>query len=523
MNAVNAQLLSHVGLYDRVYSSEFLDNIRTGILIFDADGVAIDANRSAVAMLGATLDQLKGHTSFDMPLGAVREDGSPLPGAEYASARVLRTGEPCYGVTMGVNNPGQSRRWLLVDGYPLTIDGRIEGVAVCFDDVSDQLKHRHLLQLNSEVNRIVMFATDELDPLQHLCDALVEHGPYALAWIGVTSPNEDGDVDVAFSSGLTDYPFDAMVSASRSKDSGRGPAGTALRTGVTQVVNDLASESLFAPWRERAARFALGSCIAIPFSPGGRRAVLTIYDRHIFAFDDTMVRGLEELARECEFGVAHAQSMSQLATALDGTLAALGQMTETRDPYTAGHQLHVGGLGVSLAAAIATQYGLDAAMVKLIRQSGEVHDIGKVAIPSEILTRPGRLSPLEFEMIKQHPQVGYDILSKASLPWPIAEVALQHHERLDGSGYPSGLVGDEIILPAKIIAVADVVEAMTQHRPYRPGLGVELALAEVKAGAGTRFDAGVVASCLAVFEAGFTFGGNSPRPIPEPLRIDTLR
>jgi HD-GYP domain-containing protein (c-di-GMP phosphodiesterase class II) len=180
-------------------------------------------------------------------------------------------------------------------------------------------------------------------------------------------------------------------------------------------------------------------------------------------------------------------------------------MTETRDPYTAGHQIHVGALGSSLAMAIATEYGLDLKMIKLIRQSGDVHDIGKIVVPSEILTKPGRLSPLEFEMVKQHTLVGYDILSRASLPWPIAEVALQHHERLDGSGYPNGLHGDEIILPARILAVADVVEAMTQHRPYRPGLGIDKALAEVTEGAGTRFDADVVKCCLAVFEAGFTF------------------
>jgi putative nucleotidyltransferase with HDIG domain len=176
-------------------------------------------------------------------------------------------------------------------------------------------------------------------------------------------------------------------------------------------------------------------------------------------------------------------------------------MTETRDPYTAGHQNHVGALG----EAIAKQLGLNSKLTTLIRQSGEVHDIGKIAVPAEILTRPGRLSSLEFEMIKRHTLVGADILSQASLPWPIAEVALQHHERMDGSGYPRGLPGSDIILPARIIAVADVVEAMTQHRPYRPALGIDKAIAEVSAGAGTLFDPEVVEACLAVFELGFTF------------------
>lgn len=509
MNVASSATNHYAGLYAQVHSGGFLDGIRTGILLYNTHGEVIDCNNAATVMLGATLDQLKGHTPFDIPLGAVREDGSPLPGSEFASARALREGEPCYGVIMGVDNPGKSRRWLLVDGYPLVVDGRIEGAAVWFDDVSDQLKHRRLLQLTSEVGRLVMYAADDVDPLQRLCDALVEYGPYALAWVGFPSFNENDDVEVAFSSGATDYPFDGMVSSSGLRDTGLGPVGTALRTGVPQVVNDLALQSLFEPWRERALRFGLGSCIALPFAPGGRQAVLSIYDQHVFAFDETMVRGLKTLTRESEFGIAHAYSTSQLAAALDGTLAALGQMTETRDPYTAGHQLHVGALGASLCAAIAAQYGLDATMIELIRQSGEVHDIGKIAIPSEILTRPGRLSALEFEMVKRHTSVGFDILSKASLPWPIAEVALQHHERLDGSGYPNGLAGDEIILPARIVAVADVVEAMTQHRPYRPGLGIERALAEVKLGAGTLFDADVVASCIEVFEAGFTFESGS--------------
>ena len=432
----------------------------------------------------------------------------------------MQSGEPCSDVIVGIDNSGMARRWLSNTTYPLTVDGRVTGVLSSLVDVSNRVQKEHLLRLLSEVNRVVMSASDEADPLQHLCTALVEQGHYALAWIGVVSSIKEGDIDIACAAGVTDYPYEGMVSWSGSKDSGLGPVGTAVRTGVTQVVNDLLNESLLEPWRERAAQFGLNSCIAIPLAPAGRRAVLTIYDRHIFAFDETTVKGLEEIAEGAEFGIAHVRSMKQLEAALDGTIAALARMTETRDPYTAGHQRHVGSLGSSLGAAIAKQHGLDAKMIELIRQSGEVHDIGKIAVPAEILTRPGRLSPLEFEMVKRHPLVGYDILSQASLPWPIAEVALQHHERMDGSGYPNGLPGSEIILPARIIAVADVVEAMTQHRPYRPGLGIDVALAEVTSGAGTLFDAEVVRSCLAVFEAGFTFGNSSSSRAADASGID---
>jgi HD-GYP domain-containing protein (c-di-GMP phosphodiesterase class II) len=229
--------------------------------------------------------------------------------------------------------------------------------------------------------------------------------------------------------------------------------------------------------------------------------VLCIYSRSAYAFDPATVEGMEAIAREIEFAVAQLRNTARLEEALDSTLSSLGAMTETRDPYTAGHQTHVG----ALAAAITTRMGLDAHLAGVIRQAGDVHDIGKIAIPAEILTRPGRLNALEYELVKDHTTVGYRILTTANLPWPIAEVALSHHERLDGSGYPSGLLDADIIMPARIIAVADVVEAMTQHRPYRAALGLEAALAEVTAGAGTLFDRDVVESCLAVFADGFTF------------------
>lgn len=207
------------------------------------------------------------------------------------------------------------------------------------------------------------------------------------------------------------------------------------------------------------------------------------------------------------------RASEEVRKALDGTISSLGYMTETRDPFTAGHQARVG----LLAAAMGATLGLDCATLHLLRQSGEVHDIGKIAVPAEILTRPGRLSRLEFEMVKAHTTKGFEILTKASLPWPIAEVARDHHERLDGSGYPSGITAEEISLPARIIAVADVVEAMAHHRPYRPALGIEAALAEVQSGAGTRFDAEVVQSCVAVIADGFDFESLHERRTSDPV------
>jgi putative nucleotidyltransferase with HDIG domain len=189
------------------------------------------------------------------------------------------------------------------------------------------------------------------------------------------------------------------------------------------------------------------------------------------------------------------------ASVTDGVIAALARTIEVRDPYTAGHQRRVSELG----AAMALHMGLGEDRAEGVRVAGMLHDVGKINIPAEILSRPGRLSTMEFELIKGHAQAGFEILEAIHFPWLVAEMTLQHHERQDGSGYPAGLMGDEILPEARILAVADVVEAMASHRPYRPALGVAAALEEVHSGAGARYDAEAVAACERVLERGFVF------------------
>jgi len=195
------------------------------------------------------------------------------------------------------------------------------------------------------------------------------------------------------------------------------------------------------------------------------------------------------------------EAEGRLKQALTGTVAAMGALVETRDPYTAGHERRT----AELVVAIGRELGLDRDALEMLDLTARMHDIGQIAVPAEILTRPGRLSQNEFTLVKAHPQVAFDILSTIDFGRPVADVILQHHERLDGSGYPNALTGDAMLLEARILAVADVVEAMSSHRPYRPALGVEAALAEVAAGAGGLYDADVVGACERVFAAGFTF------------------
>ena len=194
---------------------------------------------------------------------------------------------------------------------------------------------------------------------------------------------------------------------------------------------------------------------------------------------------------------------AKLLTAFEGTIKALGVVTVARDPYTAGHQERV----AQLACAIAEDMTLDQERIRALQYAGLVHDIGKMSVPSEILTKPSRLTDAEQILLQCHPQVAYDVLKKIEFPWPIADIVHQHHERMNGSGYPQGLVGDEILLEARILAVADVVEAMASHRPYRPALGIKAALKEITEKRGILYDSDVVRTCNDLFSRGaFRFG-----------------
>ncbi|MCK4979368.1 MAG: HD-GYP domain-containing protein, partial [Candidatus Delongbacteria bacterium] len=209
--------------------------------------------------------------------------------------------------------------------------------------------------------------------------------------------------------------------------------------------------------------------------------------------DITNLKNAEERLKE---------SYGTLQRILEETVEGLVQAVEMRDPYTAGHQRRVS----DLAAAIATEMGFPAEKVNGLKLASLVHDIGKINIPAEILSKPGKLTIPEFNLIKMHPQTGYDILKSIEFPWPIAKIVLQHQERLDGSSYPGGLKGDEIHIKARILAVADVIEAMSSHRPYRPSLGIDFALEEIEKNRDILFDPEVTDVCLKLFrEKGYKF------------------
>ncbi|MBT3879861.1 MAG: response regulator [Candidatus Scalindua sp.] len=188
------------------------------------------------------------------------------------------------------------------------------------------------------------------------------------------------------------------------------------------------------------------------------------------------------------------KSSDKIKTNIEDTIHAMAMTVEMRDPYTAGHQRQV----ANFASSIAEKMSIPKEQIDSIHLAGTIHDIGKMQVPTEILSKCGKLTGLEYDMIKTHPQAGYDILKTIRFQWPIAEFVLQHHERMDGSGYPSGLSGNDILIEAKILSVADVVDAIVPHRPYRPALGIEKAKEEISNNRGILYDSNVVDACLSI-------------------------
>ncbi len=248
-----------------------------------------------------------------------------------------------------------------------------------------------------------------------------------------------------------------------------------------------------------------GHCCVPILSSGKTLGVINLYieeghcyyqkeEQFLTTIADTLVGII--LRKHSQMALQH--SLEALRNAIRGSIQLIATTVEVRDPYTAGHQQRV----ADLARAIATEMGLSKDQIDAIRMAGVIHDLGKISVPTEILCKPSKLTDIEFSLIKTHPQVGYNILKNIEFPWPIAQIVYQHHEKMDGSGYPLGLSGEDILMEARIMAVADVVEAMASHRPYRPGLGIDTALEEISKNKGKLYDPNVVDVCLKLFREG---------------------
>ena len=397
-------------------------------------------------------------------------------------------------------------------------EGEIVGVVLVFHDVSERKKMEEALRkvdrtlkVLSECNQVLVHSTGESDLLDRVCRIIVGAGGYRLVWVGFAQQDKAKTVRPVGQAGYEQGYLETVNITWADNKRGRGPTGTAIRTGKPCICRNILTDPSYAPWRDEATKRGYASSIALPLKAENRiLGALNIYAVEPDAFNTEEVNLLMEMADDLAYGIMNLRThierkqteeklqmtLEKLRKAMNGIIQAMTLAVEMRDPYTAGHQRRV----ADLARAIGEEMALNEEQIDGIRMAGTIHDIGKIHVPSEILSRPGKLPQIEFNIIKVHPQIGYEILKGIDFPWPIAQIILQHHERMDGSGYPNGLSGKEIILEARILAVADVVEAMSSHRPYRAALGIDDALEEISKNRGILYDPEVVDACLKLFK-----------------------
>jgi putative nucleotidyltransferase with HDIG domain len=334
-----------------------------------------------------------------------------------------------------------------------------------------------------------------------------------MAWVGYAEHGETKLVRPVASAGDTVGYLDSICITWDDADTGMGPGGTAVKTGEPVVIESVADDPGMTPWRAEAIASGYLSIAAFPLvaSDGNAFGAIMFYASETSHFEGEELALLSELSSDLAYGIETlraresraliSEELARTNDRLEGLLRqvtiAFGRVVEARDPYTAGHEERV----AKLARQIAIGMGLDDSAADAVEIAGLVHDIGKLSVPAEILTKPSSLSPIEIRLIHEHSRSGYEILKGISFVWPVADIVLQHHERIDGSGYPAGLTGEQMLPLARILAVADVVEAMASHRPYRPALGLPAAMSEITSHPDL-YDPDAVAACVRLFDAG---------------------
>lgn len=469
------------------------------------------------------IDPQKTSASYEIFLTVIHPDDREYVDRIYRESLKNKTS---YDITHRLQMPdgrvkyvrGMCETQFSEDGQALRSVGTVQNVTEQHFIEQALNRSNRALKAISSCNSVLVHSTDESKLLNNMCRVIIEEGGYRLAWIGMVEDGEEKAIRPAAHAGTDNGYLDLINVTYDDSEYGYGPAGCAVRHGEPQMVHDTRTDPHFAPWREAALERGYRSVLSLPLKDNNDEvfAVLSIYAEEVNAFNDEAFVLMEELTSDLAFGIlalrtrderdhfqqAHQQSDERYKQVLVDTIRAISLTVEKRDPYTAGHQNKV----AQLSVAIGRELGMDDDHLEGLRLGATIHDIGKIYVPAEILNRPGRLSRAEFEIIQSHSEVGYDIIKDVQFPWPVAEMVIQHHERLDGSGYPRGLQGEEIILEARILAVADVVEAITSHRPYRPAVGLDKALLEIESHSGISYDPEVTGACLRLFrEKGFQF------------------
>ena len=616
------------------------DATSDAICLLNTDQRILRGNRTMAEMFGMKQEDLIGRHCWEIVHGTME----PLP-----ECPVTRMKSSLVREKMDMQ---RGDRWFSVTADPILDEKHtIQDVVHIVRDITERKRAEdelsrlnRALRMLSATNEALIHNMDETTLLNEVCRIAVEVGGYRMAWIGFVEQDEAKSIRPVAHAGFDSGYIESINVTWADNERGRGPGGTAIRTGKPSIACNILLDPDFAPWRESAIQHGYKSNIALPLiSEGHAFGELAIYSIATDAFDDREVEILKELADDLAFGITALRTRAQrdqtevelrkseerfrliaentadtiavldlnlnktyvspsitklrgysvqesmtktldqmltpdslqkaiknfsdqmalessptadpkrtalmeleeyrkdgstiwvelvasflrdnnlkpkgvltvtrditerkraemelqktlesLRKAFGATVGVMVSAVEMRDPYTAGHQRRV----TDLACAIATETGLAQEKIEGIRMAGSIHDIGKLSIPAEILSKPTRLTDVEFTLIKEHPRSGYEMLKDVESLWPLAQIVYQHHERMDGSGYPRNLKGDEILMEARIMAVADVVEAMASHRPYRPALGINAALEEIEMHKGILYDAAVADACLRLF------------------------
>jgi len=398
-------------------------------------------------------------------------------------------------------------------GKPVRSVGVLADITQRKLDVAALRRANRALKTLSAGNEALVHASSESVLLGEVCRVIVEVGGYRMASVGYPQNDPEKTIQPVAWAGVEDGYLTAARHTWADNERGQRPIARALRSGKVEIARGVGDDPAYAPVKDLVARPGYASNLALPLLDGNKIiGAMSIFASEADAFDDAEVLLLQELTEDLAYGIAtfrmraerdriahaHEHHEAILRKSLEDSIQAIAATVEMRDPYTSGHQKRV----AELAVALAREMGLSEERIHGLHLAGVVHDLGKISVPAEILAKPGKLTPIELQLIQGHAQAGYEILKDIDFPWPIATIVWQHHERFDGSGYPRGLKLGEILLESSIMAVADVVEAMGSHRPYRPTLGIDVALAEIERGRGIQYHPAVADACLKLFREG---------------------
>jgi len=471
-----------------------LDHATIPIYTFDRQGRFTLVNRATSRHNGYSQEELVGMSLLDL-----LADDADRQRAQQAMKAVLMGREPMSDVPVSIRCKNGLVRHILVSGAPLDLpDSESVGVAYS-EDITERLATEHerdrltlALRILSGSNLALVQAEDESALIATVCRVVVESNVFQAAWVCAPVPPSNDGAEPLWGVVRTAAGIEPQQAARLLHNCHPSPLQEGFATCLVPARPHGALGLL--PLRHNGQE--LGTLVLLsnspdPFAPNTKPLLQELANNLAFGIAGQRLRAAEVAGKH-----ALEQTLARIDQTLDGTVAAISAMVELRDPYTAGHERRV----AALAGAIAQELGLDEVQQEGIRIGAMIHDIGKIQIPAEILSKPACLNELEVKLVQAHPEAGYQILKGIDFPWPIADITRQHHERLDGSGYPQGLKGDRIIIEARIVAVADVVEAISSHRPYRPSLGQVAALEQIQKGAGTLFDAEVVAACVRLFQ-----------------------